>query len=155
MESVNLRAMATLAEAFGLPVGYSDHTPGITIPIAAAARGAVVIEKHFTLDRALPGPDHKASLQPDELAAMVTAIRDVEMALGDGRKQPHACEQGNAAVARKSLAARRPMTAGEALSPDNLTVLRPGTGMSPMRYWELLGRPAPRDYAEGELIEPL
>lgn len=151
---VNLRAMDTLAEAFGLPVGYSDHTPGISVPIAAAARGATVIEKHFTLDRAMPGPDHAASLQPDELGRMVQSIREVEAALGSPRKHPAGSEMGNRAVARKSLVATRAIRKGEAFSPDNLGVKRPGDGVSPFRYWEWLGRAAGRDYARDEGIEP-
>jgi N-acetylneuraminate synthase len=150
---VNLRAMDTLAAAFGLPVGYSDHTEGIHIPVAAAARGAAVIEKHFTLDRALPGPDHKASLEPAELAAMVRAVRDVETALGDGVKRPAAAEIGNRAVARKSLMAARPIAAGETFSTDNLTCKRPGTGLSPMDFWNLCGRTATRAYAADEIID--
>ncbi len=151
---VNLRAMDTLAAAFGLSVGYSDHTEGIHIPVAAAARGATMIEKHFTLDRALPGPDHKASLEPAELAAMVRAIRDVEAALGDGVKRPASAEIGNRAVVRKSLVAARPIAAGETFSADNLTCKRPGTSISPMAFWDLCGRPAVRAYAAEEEINP-
>ncbi|WP_337996591.1 N-acetylneuraminate synthase [Oleispirillum naphthae] len=151
---VNLRAMDTMAAAFGLAVGYSDHTQGIHIPVAAAARGAVLIEKHFTLDRSLPGPDHKASLEPEELAAMVRAIREVEAALGDGVKRPVAAEIGNRAVVRKSLVAARPIAAGETLSAETLACKRPGTGISPMDFWALCGRPAARAYAEGEAIDP-
>ena len=150
---VNLRAMDTLAAAFGLPVGLSDHSQGITIAVAAAARGAVVIEKHFTLDRDLPGPDHQASLEPDELGRMVAEIRQVEQALGNGVKTPSAAERGTAAVARKSLVATRAIRRGEALSADNMTVKRPGEGVSPMRYWEVIGAPAIRDFAEDEVIE--
>lgn len=150
---VNLRAMDTLGTAFGLPVGYSDHTQGIHIPIAAIARGAVLIEKHFTLDRTLPGPDHRASLEPEELKAMVHALREVETALGDGAKRPAAAEISNRAVARKSLVAARPIAAGEALSPSTLACKRPGTGISPMAFWDLCGRAATRIYAEGEAID--
>ena len=125
--SVNLRAMATMRDAFQLPVGLSDHTRGIHVPVAAVALGAVVIEKHFTLDRSLPGPDHRASLEPDELAEMVTAIRDVESALGDGRKVPAAEEMANRPVARRSLVALRPVRRGETFSEANLGVKRPGT----------------------------
>lgn len=153
MDAVNLSAMDTLAGAFGLPVGYSDHTEGITIAVAAAARGARIIEKHFTLDRALPGPDHASSLEPDELRAMVEAIRSVERALGDGRKQPAAVEQKNQSVARKSLVTAAPIRTGEPFTKSNLTIKRPGTGRSPMDYWALLGQPAPRDYASDEVIE--
>jgi N,N'-diacetyllegionaminate synthase len=154
IHETNLRAMDTLRSAFpGIGgVGFSDHTAGITIPVAAAARGATVIEKHFTLDRTMEGPDHKASLEPDELAAMVTAIRQVERALGDGVKRPTPSERGNMAVARKSLVASRPIKAGEVFSPENVTAKRPGTGVSPMRWDEYMGRPAPRDYDEDELL---
>jgi len=150
----NLRAMATLAERFGLPVGFSDHTAGLSAAIAATALGATVIEKHFTLDRALPGPDHRASLEPDELAALVRGVREAEAALGDGIKAPSASERGNLAVARKSLVAARPIAAGEVLSEETLAVKRPGGGISPLEYWAYLGRPAGRAYAEGERIEP-
>ncbi len=149
---VNLRAMATLRQAFGLPVGYSDHTEGITIPIAAVALGATVIEKHFTLDRNLPGPDHKASLEPAELAAMVAAIRQVEQALGNGIKIPSASELKNKLIARKSLVAARAIRTGEVFSKENLTAKRPGNGVSPMEYWNYLGKVAKRDYAEDETL---
>ncbi len=152
-EAVNLRAMDTLAETFGLSVGYSDHTEGITLSVAAAARGARIVEKHFTLDRSLPGPDHAASLEPHELRAMVEAVRSVERALGDGIKQPAAAEQKNMAVARKSLVAAVAIRAGEPFTESNLTIKRPGTGRSPMDYWILLGQPSPRDYAADEVIE--
>lgn len=151
---VNLRAMDTLAAAFGLPVGFSDHTEGIAIPVAAAARGAVVIEKHFTLDRTLPGPDHRASLQPDELQAMVQAIREVEAALGSGIKVPAPSEVKNAAVARKSIVAACEIGEGELFSADNLCVKRPAGGISPLLYWEVVGRRAARNYAKDEVIEP-
>ena len=134
LEDVNLRAMETLRKAFAVPVGYSDHTRGFTISLAAAARGAVVIEKHFTLDRTAEGPDHAASIEPQELAEMVRAIRDVQMALGDGAKEPRASERGNIAVARKSIVAARPLAAGETLSGANLAVKRSGGGISPMRW---------------------
>lgn len=150
---VNLRAMDTLREAFGLAVGFSDHTPGINMPIVAAARGARVVEKHFTLDRELPGPDHRASLEPDELRAMVAGIREVQQALGDGRKRVAPSEAKNRPVARKSLVAARPIRAGVAFSADNLTAKRPGDGLSPIHYWALLGRPARRDYAADEAID--
>jgi N-acetylneuraminate synthase len=151
---VNLRAMDTLRQAFALPVGFSDHTVGIAIPLAAVARGATVIEKHFTLDRNLPGPDHQASLEPLELAAMVEGIRQVELALGDGRKLPVPSEMGNRAVARQSLVATTAIKAGEAFSEENLGFKRPGTGISPLRYWQLLGTVATRDYAPDEAIDP-
>lgn len=150
---VNLKAMLSIKEQFGVKVGYSDHTQGIEIPIAAAALGATVIEKHFTLDRALPGPDHKASLEPDELKAMVEAIRNVELALGDGTKTTQSSEKGNVGVARKSIVAARMIRAGELLSEENLTVKRPGTGISPRLWDEVIGTVAKRDFAEDELIE--
>jgi N,N'-diacetyllegionaminate synthase len=149
---VNLRAIATLRTAFGLEVGYSDHTTGIEVAIAAVALGATVIEKHFTLDRGLPGPDHQASLEPDELRAMVDAIRHLELALGDGIKQPGPSELRNRAVARKSLVAARPIRAGERFTAENITAKRPGTGISPMDWDDVLGRAAPRDFAADELI---
>lgn len=152
--AVNLRAMDVMAETFGLLVGYSDHTLGATVAIAAAARGAAVIEKHFTLDRTRPGPDHAASLEPDELGAMVAAIRDVETALGRPRKEPAPEEIGNRAIARRSLVAARPIGAGEAFSLENLTAKRPADGLSPMAIWTLLGRTSTRTYAEDEAIEP-
>lgn len=151
---VNLRAMDTLGKAFGLAVGYSDHTPGITIPVAAAALGAELVEKHFTLDRDLPGPDHKASLEPDELRLMVRAIRDVEIALGSPLKQPAASELKNRSVARKSLVAARDIRKGEAFTPVNLAVKRPGDGISPACYWEWMGKLANRDYRRDEKVEP-
>ncbi|UPU36763.1 N-acetylneuraminate synthase [Geomonas paludis] len=150
---VNLRAMDTLASAFGLAVGFSDHTEGIAIPVAAVARGAVIIEKHFTLDRALPGPDHKASLEPGDLCQMVQAIRQVEVALGSGRKVPAPSEVKNAAVARKSIVAASDIRAGEIFSSDNLCIKRPGGGVSPLRYWEVVGRPADRNYAKDEVVD--
>jgi N-acetylneuraminate synthase len=152
-EDVNLRAMTTLAEEFGLPVGYSDHTAGIAVPIAAAALGATVIEKHFTLDRAMEGPDHRASLEPADLARMVSAVREVEQALGSPVKAPTGGEAENARVVRKSIAAAQAIRAGDIFTEDNLTTKRPGTGISPMRWDEILGRPAPRDFREDELIE--
>lgn len=150
---VNLRAMWTLREHFSLPVGYSDHTEGIEIPIAAAALGAVILEKHFTLDQTMPGPDHRASLEPKELRAMVKAVRHIEAALGDGKKQPAPSEIKNRQAARKSIVAARPIAAGEPFTEQNLTVKRPGTGISPMRWYELLGKAAKRDFEEDELIE--
>lgn len=150
--SVNLRAMDTLKSAFDLPVGYSDHTMGISITIAAVARGAAIVEKHFTLDRSLPGPDHKASLEPDELKQMVTAIREVEAALGKTIKIPSPKELDTKLVARKSLIAVESIKQGEIFSEKNVSLQRPGSGISPMRYWEYLGRCAMRDYKIGELI---
>ena len=153
MADVNLRAMDTLRSAFGTPVGYSDHTEGIEIPIAAVARGATLIEKHFTLSRTMPGPDHRASLEPQELAAMVRGIRKVEQALGDGLKRPSPSELKNKAIARKSIVAGRPIAAGEVFTEDSLSTKRPGTGISPMRWDDVIGRTARRDFAEDELIE--
>lgn len=152
IEEVNLRVMQTMSHAFGLPVGYSDHTEGITIPVAATALGATVIEKHFTLDRELPGPDHKASLEPAELKQMVAAIRQVEKALGTGRKVPAPSEQKNMAIARKSIVAARDIRLGEMLNEENLTTKRPGDGTSPLFYWELVGTHAKRDYQQDEAI---
>jgi N-acetylneuraminate synthase len=154
-DTINLRAMDTLAETFGLNVGLSDHSLGIAVAVAAVARGAAVIEKHFTLDRTLPGPDHAASLTPAELTEMVAAIRTVERALGDGHKQPTSAELPTRAVARKSLVALAPIRAGEAFTVANLGAKRPGDGVSPMRYWSYLGRPAGRAYAADDLIDPL
>lgn len=151
---IHLRAMDTLRERFGLRTGYSDHSVGINVPVAAAARGAEIIEKHFTLDRALPGPDHKASLEPEELRRMVMAIREVEQALGNPEKTPADVERKNMAVARKSLVAARSIRRGESFTAANLAVKRPGTGIAPWRYWEWLGLTARRDYAPDELIEP-
>ena len=152
-EDVNLRAMQTMREEFGLKTGYSDHTSGIEVPIAAAAMGAVIIEKHFTLDRNMEGPDHKASLEPDELAAMVRGIRNVERALGDGVKTVSGSEQKNLDVVRKSITARCAISKGELFSEQNITPKRPGGGISPMRWFEVLGTPAGRSYEKGELIE--
>ena len=151
-DEVNLNAMETLRRVFGLDVGLSDHTPGIAVPIAAAALGATVIEKHFTIDRTLPGPDHQASLEPSELKAMVEGIRAVEQAMGDGVKQPQPSEVKNMAVARKSLVALKPIKAGDSLTEDNMGVKRPGTGVSPMEYWERLDRTAERNLKEGEIL---
>lgn len=153
LADVNLRAMDTMAAAFGLPVGYSDHTEGTTVAVAAAARGACIIEKHLTLDRSLPGPDHAASLEPAEWRAMAQAVRDVGRALGDGRKVMMPGERRNAAIARKSLVAARPIAAGELFSPENLTCKRPASGQSPFGFWSLLGQPARRAYDEDEVIE--
>jgi N,N'-diacetyllegionaminate synthase len=153
LEDVNLRAMSTMRAAFGLPVGYSDHTLGITIPIAAVALGATVIEKHFTLDRSLPGPDQQSSLEPNELGAMVRAIRDVTRALGSGVKAPVASEVPNIAVARRSIVASRPIRGGERFTRENITLKRPGTGISATRWDEIVGVTARRDYAQDELID--
>jgi N,N'-diacetyllegionaminate synthase len=153
MNEVNLLAMQNIQAAFNVSVGYSDHTQGIEVAIAAAAMGAAVIEKHFTLDRSLPGPDHQASLDPSELKAMVKAIRNIDVALGDGIKRLTPSEVRNKPVARKSLVARQAIKAGEAFSAQNLTTKRPGTGITPMRWDEVMGRVATRDYAADELIE--
>jgi len=153
MADVNLRAMIAMRDALGVAVGYSDHTVGIEVPIAAVALGATVIEKHLTLDRALPGPDHKASLEPDELKAMVAAIRNIEDALGDGVKRPSSSESKNRAIVRKSVVAARTIRAGEVFGESNLAVKRPGTGVSPMRWDEVVGLPAKRDFEPDELIE--
>jgi len=153
VEAVNLRAMITVAETFGLPIGYSDHTLGLTVPVAAVALGARVIEKHFTLDRARSGPDHAASLTPDELTAMVRAIRDTEAAMGSSEKAPSAAEAPNRLVARRSLVAARPIAAGVILKPDLMTAKRPADGLSPMRAWDLAGSTAARDYAADDAIE--
>jgi N,N'-diacetyllegionaminate synthase len=153
MEDVNLRAMVSMGRAFGVAVGYSDHTPGIEVAIAAVALGATVIEKHFTLDRNLPGPDHQASLEPHELKAMVAGIRNIERAMGDGIKRPSTSELRNKPIARKSIVARRNIKAGELFSEDNLATKRPGTGISPMRWDEVIGRTAHRAFATDELIE--
>jgi N,N'-diacetyllegionaminate synthase len=152
MEDVNLRAMLAIRDAFGVAVGYSDHTLGIEVPIAAVAFGATVIEKHFTLDCNLPGPDHKASLEPDELKAMVKAIRNIEKALGDGIKRPSPSETKNKLITRKSLVAATAIRKGEFFTKDNLAVKRPGTGISPMRWDEFIGQVAQKDYQKDELI---
>ena len=153
-EDVNLRAMLTIRSAFpGISVGYSDHTLGIEAPIAAVAMGATVIEKHFTLDRNLPGPDHRASLEPDELAAMISAIRNIEKALGTGIKKPSPSESRNIPVARKSIVAAAPIKKGETFTEMNITVKRPGTGITPMRWDEIIGRKAAKPYRKDELIE--
>ena len=153
MGEVNLRAMQSIQTACGVEVGYSDHTQGIEVAIAAVAMGATVIEKHFTLDRTLPGPDHQASLEPAELLAMVSAIRNIELALGDGVKRPSLSEIKNMAVARKSLVASRLIKVGEKFTSENMTVKRPGTGVSPMRWDEIVGKTALRGYMADELID--
>lgn len=152
MQDVNLQAMCGIRDAFGVPVGYSDHTSGIEVPIAAVALGATVIEKHFTLDRHLPGPDNKASLEPDELEAMVRAIRNIEQAMGDGIKRPTASEAKNKPIARKSLVAAKLIRAGERFTAENVTAKRPGVGISPMRWNEVMDQIAERDFAVDELI---
>lgn len=153
LESVNLLAMKTLKNEFCLPVGYSDHTKGIDVPCYAASMGATVIEKHFTIDKNLPGPDHKASLEPQELKEMVDKIREVEIILGDGNKQPQAAETKNKSVARKSIVAKYDIKQGETLSEENLTCKRPGDGISPMRWCSVVGQIAIRDFKKDEQIE--
>lgn len=151
-EDVNLRAMQTMKDAFGLKVGYSDHTKGIEVSVAAAALGASVIEKHITLDCNMEGPDHKASLEPDEFAAMVTSIRHIEQSIGDGIKTPAKSEKKNIVIARKSIVSKRAIKAGEVLTEDNITVKRPGDGISPMRWREVIGTKAVKDFEEDEQI---
>ena len=153
MEDVNLNAMQSLKRQFHLSVGYSDHTQGIEVPIAAAALGATVIEKHFTLDRTMEGPDHAASLAPEDLATMVHAIRNIEKALGSGEKGVSPSEIANRAVARKSIVAAGIIRKGELFTEDNLAIKRPGDGISPMRWFEVLGKTAKRDYLDDELID--
>lgn len=153
MFEVNLRAMQSIQAAFGVEVGYSDHTQGIEVAIAAVAMGATVIEKHFTLDRTLPGPDHQASLEPIELMAMVSAIRNIELALGDGIKRLMPSEFKNRLIARKSIIAKREIKAGEPFTPENIAIKRPGTGISPTQWDEILGKNARRDFLPDELIE--
>lgn len=153
LSEVNLRVMDTLTQAFGLAVGYSDHTAGITIPVAAVARGATLIEKHFTLDREMEGPDHKASLEPDELTSMVAGVRSVEIALGSSIKSPTVSELRNRNVARKSLVAGKNIAKGEEYSDCNLDAKRPGTGISPFMYWDLIGKQAASDLSCGDLID--
>jgi N,N'-diacetyllegionaminate synthase len=153
MAEVNLRAMQSIHAVFGVAVGYSDHTQGIEVATAAVAMGATVIEKHFTLDRNLPGPDHQASLEPAELKAMVTAIRNIEVALGDGIKRLTPSETRNKPIARKSLVASQAIQAGHVFTTQNVTTKRPGTGISPMRWDEVIGHVAPRNFAADELIE--
>lgn len=153
MGDVNLRAMQCMRKEFGVAVGYSDHTLGIEVAIAAVALGAVVVEKHFTLDRDLPGPDHRASLVPEELFAMISAIRNIEEALGDGVKRPTDSEVENICVARKSLVAAKVIRAGEPFTDVNVTAKRPGFGLSPMRWDEIMGRIAHRDFVPDEMIE--
>lgn len=152
LQDINLKAMDTIANAFKLTVGYSDHSAGINVPIAAVALGAQIIEKHFTLDKNMQGPDHKASLEPKELADMIKGIRDIELALGDGLKGPRPSEIKNKSVARKSLVAEQKIKKGIIFSKDNITIKRPGLGKSPIHYWDLLGSEAKQDYQIGDLI---
>lgn len=153
LEEVNLRVIDTMKSAFELTVGYSDHTEGIVVPIAAVARGAEVIEKHFTLDKKMPGPDHKASLEPEELKEMITSIRKVEKVLGSPVKVPTDSEYKNIHVGRKSLVAKKDIAEGEILNEGNITFKRPGNGISPYYYWEVLGRRAKRNYKKDEVLE--
>ena len=154
MEDVNLKAMLHIQRELGIPVGYSDHTLGIEVPIAAVALGAIVIEKHFTLDKTLPGPDHKASLEPDELKAMVSAIRNIEKAIGgSGLKEVSKSEEKNKPIVRKSIVASTDIKKGDIFTSETLTVKRPGTGISPMQWDEVIGKEAKRDFQEDELIE--
>lgn len=150
---VNLKAMLEIGEKFGVQIGYSDHTKGIEVPIAAVALGATVIEKHFTLDKKMEGPDHKASLEPDELKAMVSSIRHIEQALGSGHKTISESERKNIDIARKSIVAARPIQAGELLTEENLTVKRPGNGISPMRWNEVVGTRAVQSFNEEDPIQ--
>jgi len=152
MEEINLNAMDTIAGTFRLKTGYSDHSSGITIPIAAVAKGATVIEKHFTLDRNMEGPDHKASLEPGELADMVSAIRNVEKALGDGVKRPTVSEVQNKNIARKSLVAVQPIKKGQVITAEDIAVKRPGGGRSPYDYWQVIGQQSQQNYQPGEII---
>lgn len=153
MSEVNLRAMISIRDNFGVKVGYSDHTLGTEVAIAATALGATIIEKHFTLDRNLPGPDHKASLEPNELTAMVCAIRNIELAMGDGIKRLTPSEARNKPVARKSLVASRAIEAGDVFTAENITAKRPGTGISPMLWDDVIGKKSLRDFALDELID--
>lgn len=153
MKDVNLKAMTTIGKNLGVKIGYSDHTLGIEIPIAAVALGATIIEKHFTLDRNLSGPDHHASLEPRELNAMVQAIRHIETAMGDGIKAPSPSEKQNRDIARKSIVAAAPINKGEALTTTNMTCKRPGNGINPMAWDNIIGTSAIRDFAPDEMIE--
>jgi N,N'-diacetyllegionaminate synthase len=156
MQDVNLNAMLTIGRTFNVNYGYSDHTSGIEVPTAAVALGASVIEKHFTLDKTMKGPDHKASLEPDELESMVKAIRNIEIAMGDGIKKPSPSEKKNIPIARKSIVAKIRIKKGDIFTEENITVKRPGTGISPMKWEELLGQKAVKDFNEDEIIrEPL
>ena len=152
LDEINLRSMQDLRDRYGVPVGFSDHTEGAAAALAAVALGAAVIEKHFTLDRELPGPDHRASLEPQELAEMITGIRRVELSLGSRGKPIGAAEAGNRLAARRSIVAACPIAAGEIFTSQNLSCKRPGDGLAPMFYWELLGQPASRDYACDEPV---
>lgn len=152
MKDVNLKAMLSIKETLSLPVGYSDHTQGIEVSIAAAAMGACILEKHFTLDRTMKGPDHSASLEPEELRAMIRAVRNIQLAMGTGRKKPSESEQKNRTVARKSIVAKCAIKKGDFFCEENLTAKRPGTGISPMRWFEVIGKKAERDFEMDEII---
>ncbi len=152
-KDVNLKAIQVLKDIYGVKVGYSDHTPGIEVPIAAVAMGACVIEKHFTLDKSMPGPDHKASLEPEELTKMVRSIRNIEMALGNGIKKPSSSEKNNISIVRKSIVAKRNIHIGEVFTEENITTKRPGDGISPMKWFGILGMAATRDYSIDEKID--
>ena len=153
MKDVNLKSMVTIRDELEVKVGYSDHTLGIEIPVAAVALGAKVIEKHFTLDRKMLGPDHAASLEPDELKSMVSAIRNIDIALGDGFKKPSPSEEKNITIARKSIVAEKTIKKGEIFSEKNLAVKRPGTGISPMYWDEVIGKVADRKFLKDDLIQ--
>ena len=150
---VNLKAMSAMADTFSVPVGYSDHTEGIHVSLAAVARGATVIEKHFTMDKDLPGPDHSASLEPNELRALVSGARDIVLALGDGIKQPTATEKRNLNIVRRSIIATRSIRKGEKFSPDNISCKRPGDGVSANHWYEVLGASSPKDFEADQLID--
>jgi N,N'-diacetyllegionaminate synthase len=152
-EEINLKAMLTIKNKFDVDVGYSDHTTGIEVPIAAVAMGATIIEKHFTLDKSMDGPDHKASLEPKELKLMVKSIRNIEVALGDGIKKISNSEKKNLIIARKSIIAKKKIKKGEILTTNNLTIKRPGNGINPMKWFEVLGTYASRNFEEDEIIE--
>jgi N-acetylneuraminate synthase len=152
LDEVNLKVIDTMASTFGLRVGYSDHTIGISVPTAAVARGAAVIEKHFTMDKSLPGPDHRASLDPDELKTMVATIRQVEEALGQSKKSPTPSEIENRDIVRKSLVAIKDIQSGEIFSENNIDIKRPGTGISPLKYWDWIGKKAEKDFKAEELL---
>jgi sialic acid synthase SpsE len=152
LDQANLRAIVTLHEELGLPVGYSDHTTGLQASLAAVALGATIIEKHFTLSRDQEGPDHRASLEPDELRELVRGIREITTALGTGVKAPQEAELANIPIARKSIVSRKPIEAGEAFSAENLTTKRPGTGISPTKWHELMGKTAHRNFNADEMI---
>ena len=151
-EDINLNAMLTMKTKFDLPIGYSDHSQGITVPIAAASLGAVIIEKHFTLDKKMLGPDHASSLEPNELKAMVEAIRVIELVLGDGVKKPGASELNNRNITRKSLVAATNIEEGEIFTSENVSIKRPGTGIQPLHYWDVLGRKSTKSYLADELL---